>query len=225
MTPHGAKESPGIPPFPNKRQYGIQESLIEWVGGDRQDAIINTIPEEHQPIFWWLKYHFRRPAEARALHKEDYDPYRDVFITRRSFSAKKLVDCTKTHKIHEISCHPDFTPLLAGMPKIFGPFFFVNPKGRLAGGHYQHEYLARLWREARESVNEGIRMYSGLKHSSCSQYINEKEGTVDELQMLTDHARRESVKNYASAGIERKRELMRKSKVGRVPSGDHNDLK
>lgn len=79
----------------------------------------------------------------------DYDPYRDVFVIRRPFSAKKPVNYTKTHKIHEIPCHPEFKPMLEAMPKIFGPFFFVNPKGRLAGGHYQHEYLAQLWREAR----------------------------------------------------------------------------
>jgi len=51
-------------------------------------------------------------------------------------------------------------------------------------------------------------MYAGLKHSSCSQFINEKGGTVDELQMLTDHARRDSVLKYADVELERKRELM-----------------
>ncbi len=51
-------------------------------------------------------------------------------------------------------------------------------------------------------------MYSGLKHSSCSQYINEKHYSLDQVQMLTDHARRESVKRYASVQLDEKRRLM-----------------
>ena len=51
-------------------------------------------------------------------------------------------------------------------------------------------------------------MYSGLKHSSCSQYINEKHYSLDQVQMMTDHARRESVKKYACVQLEEKRRLM-----------------
>jgi hypothetical protein len=50
-------------------------------------------------------------------------------------------------------------------------------------------------------------MYSGLKHSSCSQYINEKHYSLDQVQMMTDHARRESVKRYAIVQLEEKRRL------------------
>jgi hypothetical protein len=50
----------------------------------------------------------------------------------------------------------------------------------------------------------------GLKHSSCSQYVNEKGLSIDELQMLTDHARRESVLKYAAVQAEAKRNIMRK---------------
>ena len=76
-------------------------------------------------------------------------------------------------------------------------FFFVNPCGKLEGNHYQDDYLVDLWHKACEKVGEDIDMYSGLKHSSCSQYINEKHYSLDQVQMFTDHARRESVKRYA----------------------------
>ncbi len=56
-------------------------------------------------------------------------------------------------------------------------------------------------------------MYSGLKHSSCSQYINEKEYSMDEVQMMTDQARRESVKRYASVQLDAKRRLMEGKQV------------
>jgi len=57
-------------------------------------------------------------------------------------------------------------------------------------------------------LGNDIDMYSGLKHSSCSQYVNEKGYSIDEVQMLTDHARRESVMRYATVQLEAKRRLM-----------------
>jgi len=59
-----------------------------------------------------------------------------------------------------------------------------------------------------EKVGEDIDMYSGLKHSSCSQYINEKHCSLDEVQMMTDHCRRESVKKYAVVQLDEKRRLL-----------------
>ena len=122
-----------------------------------------------------------------ALQKKDYDEYDDVFIIRRAFSNKKLIGRTKTKQIH---------------------FFFVNPYGKLRGKNYQHDYLVDLWSKACDEVGENIGMYAGLKHSSCSQYINEKGLSVDELQMITDHARRESVLKYAKVQAEAKGRLM-----------------
>jgi hypothetical protein len=65
----------------------------------------------------------------------------------------------------------------------------------------------------------------GLKHSSCSQYVNEKGLSIDELQMLTDHARRDSVLQYASVQLEAKRRIIEKKiipwgKLGGKISGD-----
>ncbi len=106
-----------------------------------------------------------------------------------------------------------------GMPLTFGPFFFVNPEGRLSGKHYRHAYLVELWKEACDSLGEDIRLYAGLKHSSCSQYINEKGLSIDELQMLTDHARRDSVLRYADIQLDTKRRLMA-GKIYKLKSGE-----
>lgn len=74
--------------------------------------------------------------------------------------------------------------------------------------HYSHDFLVELRKKACLKVGEDIDMYSGLKHSSCSQYVNEKGYSIDQVQMLTDHARRESVMRYASVQLEAKRRLM-----------------
>lgn len=78
----------------------------------------------------------------------------------------------------------------------------------LDGKPYQHDAMLDLWHTACKKVGENINMYSGLKHSSCSQYINEKHYSVDQVQMMTDHAQRESVMRYAKVQLEAKRRLL-----------------
>jgi integrase len=144
-----------------------------------------------------------------ALHRCDYDKEQDAFIIRRTFSNKELVQHTKTHKIHIIPCHSEFKKIMDKMPiRIDSPYFFVNPHGKKKEKHYCLATMEEIWNKACKSVGEDIDMYSGLKHSSCSQYINEKHYSLDQVQMLTDHARRESVKRYASVQLDEKRRLM-----------------
>jgi len=199
-----------MPPFPEKRRYGIEPKVIDAVSEERQIAIIKEIPIEHQPIFWWLKYHFRRPSESLALYKEDYNKEKDSFIIRRSFSNKQLVQHTKTHRIHVIPCHPDFKVWMDKLHLCISPYFFTHESSRLEGKRYQHDYLVDLWNKAAKKCGESIRMYAGLKHSSCTAFVNEQGGSVDELQMLTDHARRDSVMKYAEVKLEAKRRIQGK---------------
>ncbi len=78
------------------------------------------------------------------------------------------------------------------------------------GQRYQHDFLVDLWNQAAISQGENIRMYAGLKHSSCTAFVNEQGGSVDELQMLTDHARRDSVLKYTEVKVEAKRRIQAK---------------
>jgi hypothetical protein len=110
--------------------------------------------------------------------------------------------------MHEIPCHPDFKPIMEKMPITFGPYFFVNPTGKLKDKHYQHDFLVDLWNKACGKVGESIRMYAGLKHSSCCQFVNEYGGSIDQLQILTDHARRDSVLKYTEVKVEAKRKIV-----------------
>ncbi|MBN2000937.1 tyrosine-type recombinase/integrase [candidate division KSB1 bacterium] len=200
---------PAIPLFPEESKYNIVDPIVKWLSEERQMKVIRAIPEEHQPIFWWLKYHLRRPSEAMALYKTDYLKDVDAFLIRRTFSAKQLIEQTKTKRQHLIPCHSEFKKIMDRMPiYIDSPYFFVNRHGKLEGKHYSHCTMRVLWINACQKVGEDIDMYSGLKHSSCSQYINEKGYSLDQVQMITDHARRESVKRYVNVQLEAKRKLM-----------------
>ena len=90
---------------------------------------------------------------------------------------------------------------------------FINPRARKRDKRYTNESLNTIWKATCKKSGETIDMYSGLKHSSCSQYINEKGLSLSELKAITDHARIESVARYAKVGVDRKRELMERALV------------
>ena len=144
-----------------------------------------------------------------ALFRIDYLKEEDAFHIRRTFSAKKLIEQTKTKRQHLVPCHSAFKVIMKTMPvRIDSPFFFINPNGKLKGKHYAIATMEEIWHRACKAVGEDIEMYSGLKHSSCSQYINEKHYSLDQLQMITDHQRRESLRKYAVVTLDEKRRLM-----------------
>ena len=208
---HRSTRIPSMPPFPKKEEYGLVEPTIAWIPAEQQEAIIDAIPEEHRPIFHWLMLHFRREGEAFALHKTDYDVINNAFIIRRSVSARTVVQQTKTRKVHVIPCADEFTETAKKLVNqdLGSPYLFVNPRARKKGQRYTHESANIIWKDACKKSGIDIPLYHGVKHSSCTNFI-EQGGTIDELQIMTDHARRESVLKYADISLRRKREMMQK---------------
>jgi integrase len=204
-----AKRIPEMPAFPKKEDYNLTDPIIKWIPESRQMAIINAIPEQDRPIFLWLKYHVRRPSEACALKWGDYDEINQSWIIRRTLSARQLVDSTKTRAIHVIPCHSDFIPVIKKIRQdSLNGFVFVNRRSRFKDKRYTLESLNVLWKAACEKTGECIDLYSGLKHSTCSQMINERGLTLNQVQLVTDHANIESVKKYAKVELDIKRRLM-----------------
>ena len=193
------------------------EPAIKWLGSEDKAKIINAVPLEHQPVFWWLKYHLRRPGEAMALRKEDFDG--EIFTVRRGVSAKTLTDRTKTGEVHFVPAVADFLPYIkvendkqqaAG---ILSPFMFVYPAGKMEGKRYTHTTLDSLWHAACEKVGIQIDLYSGLKHSTASQIINEDGYSIHDVQTAGDWARLESVRKYAKTETGRVRQLLERKIV------------
>ncbi|MDD5244580.1 MAG: tyrosine-type recombinase/integrase [Syntrophorhabdaceae bacterium] len=220
---------PTIPPFPKKKAYNIIETPIEWLPEDRQRSVIRAIPLEHQPIFWWMKQHLRRPCEAMSLHKADFDG--EIFTIHRSFSARQLAKRTKTGDIHYIPMVDEFIPYVEIEKEkqishsIVSPFFFINPTGKKQGQHYTQTVLSYLWHRARKQVGESIALYKGLKHSSCSQLVNEHGYSIQEVQMATDHARLESVKKYAKVEVSARKALLEKKIIKFKEAGTNLERK
>ena len=219
-----SRRIPEMPPFPKKKDYNIIDRPIRWLSEDRQMAVINAIPEVHRQIFLFLKYHLRRPGEACALKWRDYDEINRIFTIRRSISAGRLVESTKTGAEHIIPCHGHFHKTINAIRHGFGDrfdeFIFKNNRAIRQDKRYSSDSLNRIWRNACKKAGESIDLYSGLKHSSCSQYVNEKGLSLSELQMITDHKKLESVRRYADVKVARKRELME-----RVSTTTYHNLK
>lgn len=189
-----------LPLLPEGRKYGKVKKDVMWLSGVEQAKIIDAIPAYHRPIFLWIKYHFRRIGEACNMKREDYVKELDAF----------WVSDAKTHARHLYPCHPAYKPTLNKLPvRLDSPYLFINPRGhKKHKGQYKIQSLEKIWARARKAAGIDITMYKGLKHSSCSQYINEQGGTVDECQMLTGHKRRDTVLKYADVTLDRRRELM-----------------
>jgi len=198
-----------VPPFPERHLYDIRQKPPVWLPSDRYKAVIEAIPQEHKAFFMWLYLHLRRPGEAIALRKEDYDPAQDAFIIRRGVSDGKLVERTKTGEIHVIPCAKDFKPYLKTLQSNpFSPYFFTCTESRVEGKRYTEKVYRRIWKEACDKVGESIDVYRGTKTSRASQLMNEVGLSASELQIAGDWARIESTESYARANVAKKRELL-----------------
>jgi integrase len=215
-----SEKIPKMPAFPKKEEYNMVDPVHNWLSEQDQLAIINAMSEADQPIFLWLKYHYHRPSEACVLKWSDYDQVNNAFMVWRGLSARKVVDSTKTGVDSEVPCDPDFFPVLmklkASWSGNLNEYIFQNPRAR-KDGRYTLESLKVVLRNACKKLGiPHIKVYEFTKHSSCDQYLNEKGGNVDELQILTGHKRRESVLKYAKPKLSAKRRLMMKGREGKV---------
>jgi integrase len=210
---HRNGELQRMPPFPKLEDYGIQKTEVEWLSKEDLEKVFDKIPEEHRPIFDWLKYHFRRPGEACALYKTDYDVFRQAFSVRRAISARQLVSSVKTNwkqpTTHYLPCKEVFIPTAEKLIKtnLDSPFMFVNPRARKDGGRYTLEALSNVWYQACDSAGiERIWPYKGLKHTACTLFM-EDGGNEIELQKLTGHKNMKSLTKYTDITLDRIRRV------------------
>jgi hypothetical protein len=196
-----------VPPFPEKKLYDIQKNPPVWLPSERHQKVMEALPDEHKPIFYWLYLHLRRPGEACALHRVDYDRDTDTFTIRRGISNGQVVDRTKTGDIHEIPCAAAFKPYMEQLPQL-GQYFFTCRESKSEGKRYTEKLLRKYWSAACEKVGEDIDVYRGTKTSRASQMVNEEGVSMSDLQIAGDWSSMSSVTSYARANIAKKRAVL-----------------
>lgn len=169
-----------MPPFPRRKEYGIQRKSVRYISLETQAAIIEAMEECHRPIFLWLSYHMRRPSEAMALRKSDYDPENRVFHLQHGRSFNKNVDHIKTTDEHILPCHGAmvdfFDRYKSDHP--FSPYMFTNPCADNKDKQYNESSLFLIWRRACEKVGvfQSTPPCGGrLSHSNMMIYHSENE--------------------------------------------------
>ena len=204
-----------IPPFPKEEDYNIVESIPEWLNTKDFWKVVNKIPYEHKPIFLWMYFHLMREAEACALQWEDWDEINKVFWVRRSISARKIVETTKTKKIYTAPCHRDFYPYMVELKKTNGghesKFIFTNVRARNPGKRYTNESINNIWKKACKAAGISIRPYAGVRHSRASQMHNELGMSLPEIKEAGTWERLDSLQKYARTEFGRKRKLLERN--------------
>jgi hypothetical protein len=91
-----------------------------------------------------------------ALFREDYRADDDVFIVRRSISARKAIERTKTSQIHYAPCVDAFKPYLDRALKgpVISHFLFTHNASKLPGKPYSHYVLKRILQDALKACDE-----------------------------------------------------------------------
>ena len=207
-----------MPSFPKLEDYDIHEVEIQYLGKEDQTKVFENLPEIHRPIFEWLTLHFRRPGEACALYKTDYDIIRKAFTIQRALSARKIVNSVKTNwknpTVHYIPCDEDFIATAERLvnENSESPYIFVNPRARKDGGRYTLESLRNVWYKACDDAKvPRIWVYNGVKHTACTHFM-ENGGTEAELQKLTGHRNMKSLGRYTKITLERTRKVQQDAK-------------
>jgi len=212
-----AKRIPEMPAFPRREDYNIIQPAIEWIDTETFWKVIDALDENEKPIFLWMYYHLMREAEACALQWQDYDEVNRVFTVRRSISARKVVESTKTGEIYITPCHADFNPYMVKLQRT-GPhrkdtFIFTNQRARRENKRYTNESINKAWKRACKAVGVRIRPYAGVRHSRATQMSVELGMTSHEIQEAGTWKRIDSVNRYRDLQLDRKKELLERKVI------------
>ena len=199
-----------IPPMP---VVPVDEHVPKIINFKTQQAILDTIDEEHRGIFLAMARMGLRPGEARALQVQDYEnPTGEDgwLIVRRAFKGPNTWDPvrgTKTRRARRLPVPEDLQIWIAWYVKDApaDAFLFRNTNGK----PYPHRVLYRTWRAACKVVGVEVTLYQGCKHSFATHVINRGNVSLEVVQKFLGHADIASTKKYAKLQDESLRAVLR----------------
>lgn len=190
----------------------IQRGKVDWLAPEAQALILRHLPDRHRPIFAFLFLYGCRPGEACALLWDCIDRREGVVVIRRTISADRLEDRTKTHRARYLPLGPQMEAILAQVPQgLPGAPVFQN-----RGRRYSHTTLTRAWRKALATSGlPHMPLKNGTRHSAGMRLVNLVEGgTVDDAAALLGHSTTAiTTAFYARPEVARLRRLMEPGRV------------
>lgn len=183
--------------------FEVPEYEPQIIASEIQHKILDFIPNEHKPIFTFLFHQGARPGEVTALLGDCIDG--DIVSYKRTFSARKLVEWTKTKKIRHNLIFPEVLKALPKPKQLFKKeFVFKNPEN--SNKPYSNDNLNKIYHKALSMFNQkyntelNISLYEATKHSFGTQLIN-KGVPENLLKKWFGHTKSEMTEKYAKLKV------------------------
>jgi integrase len=194
----------------------VPQQPIPWLMPEQQDLVFAHIPSEHQPIFNFMRLYGCRPGEACALMWDAVDTEQGVLYFRRTLSARRLAETTKTRKARALPIFDAFAEMLASLPRGIGAVpVFRNPRALTAERLYNITYLDQVWNRAVAAAGlPSIKLKNGLRHSAGMFRMNMEGWHDTTVAMLLGHTdTRTTRKFYAQPQVPLLKRLVDGDKV------------
>jgi integrase len=166
------------------------ERAIPWLMPEEQALVLANIPHEDRPIFEFMFLYGCRPSEACALFWDAVDRPRGVLFFRRTISAGRLAENTKTRRDREVPIFDAFAGFLDSIPTGIGPTpVFTNLRAQTRHKRYDDHALNRVWHRAVAAAGlPPIPLKNGTRHSAGMQRLNLDGWHDSSVAMLLGHA-------------------------------------
>ncbi|RLI31832.1 hypothetical protein DRO66_12185 [Candidatus Bathyarchaeota archaeon] len=187
------EDIPRVPPFPKLSYDPPQE--IKYLTLEKQELVLEAIPERHRPIFQFMMEYGLRPGEARALMKDCVSE--NEILIKRAFSENLLRETTKTGRVRKYGITPYMRKVLDSIPCNLSEFVFIREDSKA----YTSKNLNAIWHEACGKVGIEIKLYNAVRHSLGCQMLDQGA----ELELVRDilgHTRSEMTRRYAKRSSE-----------------------
>jgi integrase len=163
---------------------------------------LQSIPEEHRPIFSFLLNHPVRVGEACALQRKHVDLNNMVVEISRAVGFKYEIKARKNRR-------PYFLPLSSrfdvSVPKNKLPDAYVFTHG---GKLYNYNVLGSTWRRSLKKADlPYLNLYKASRHGIASQAVNSGV-SLDRISKALGHSSIEITKKYASMNVELLRDII-----------------
>lgn len=199
-----------LPLFPS---VDVPQKTIQWMLPEQQSAALVHLPQRHQPIFRFLMLYGCRVGEACALCWDAIDREKGVLYFKRTISADRVEQTTKTRRERPLPIFDAFAAYLDSIPPGIGqtPVFknpdadwWCNPERRYTG-----KSLNAYWRKALEDAGlPHVKLYNAARHSRGMQALNMDGWGLDAVQMLLGHTNAATTKKYAQPEVALLKQLM-----------------
>ncbi len=194
----GTDYMPTMPVFP---KISFKTPEIKTMDLEARQKAINEIPDEHKPIFLFMKENKLRPAEARAIKRDCLFPKSDppyIHISR-GFSLNQLRDLTKTKNDWYVPLDDANRNIInMAMPSLQTDFVFYWADPRNSGKHkpYMEQMLRNIWGRACDDAGvKHVTIYNAFRHTGITEWLDDGMHEED-ASALVGHKCRSTIKKY-----------------------------